>query len=186
MGDSVMVWFAVAVLLFWSMGAYNRLVRFRSQGIAAFSVLEGLFNQHVLLVKNSIPDAGAVDAIPDMSQGHDTARATWIGLAAAAEQFNACLKVVQAQPLNGPKMSALRTAYETLCLSWCRLRDLSSDPGAPGLPSTLQPQWERLDLQTEIARTEFNRRIENYNEAIKQFPALMLAWLFGFKLAQPI
>ncbi len=34
--DSALPWVALAVILFWSVGAYNRLVRLRSQAIAAF------------------------------------------------------------------------------------------------------------------------------------------------------
>lgn len=83
-------------------------------------------------------------------------------------------------------MSALKTALETLCLSWCRLRDLPPDLAGPALPATLQSQWEHLTLQSDIARAEFNRLVANYNEAIEQFPALFLARLFGFKAAQPL
>lgn len=177
MSDSVLVWFVIAVFLFWSMGAYNRLMRLRSQGIVAFAALEGLLNQHLLMLKINFPDAG---------EGHDASSAAWIGLAAAAEQFNASLKVAHTQPLNGPTTSALRTAFETLYLSWSRLQDLPPDLAGSALPSTLQSQWEHIARQADMARTEFNRTVTNYNEAINQFPALLLARVFGFKPAQPI
>lgn len=83
-------------------------------------------------------------------------------------------------------MGALSTALETLYLSWSRLRDLPSDLAGAALPITLQSQWEHVALQAEIARTEFNRMVTNYNQAISQFPALLLAWLFGFRPAQPL
>ncbi|MES2880306.1 MAG: LemA family protein [Pseudomonadota bacterium] len=186
MGDSVIVWFVMAVLLFWAMGAYNRLVRLRSRGILAFAVLEGLFNQYLLIVNTNSPPADQLSTAQDSDQDQDAISVAWRGLVAAAEQFNASLKVSHAQPLNGPTTQALRTAWETLSLSWLRLGDLPPDLAGPALPNQLQSQWEHLSLQTEIARTEFNRRIENYNEAIHQFPALLLAWVFGFKPAQPI
>ncbi len=186
MSDSVMVWFVIAMLFFWSMGAYNRLVRLRAQGIVAFAALEGLFNQCLLMVKTNLPDTGAIHSLHDANQGLDPSSTAWAGLAAAAEQFNACLKMAHAQPLNGPTMSALRTAFETLSLSWSRLRDLPPDLAGPALPGPLQSQWEQLALQSELARAEFNKRVVNYNEAIDQFPALLLAWVFGFKPAQPI
>lgn len=185
MSDSVLAWFAIAVLLFWSMGAYNRLMRLRSQGIVAFAALEGVFNQYVLMVKTYCPDAGVANSTYGADPAYDAAGA-WAGLAAAAEQLNASLKVAHAQPLNGPTMSALRTAHETLCASWSRLQNMPPDLAGPALPNTLQTQWEHVAFQAEMTRTEFNRRIENYNEAIAQFPALLLAWVFGFKPAQPI
>lgn len=186
MSDSVMVWVSVALMLFWSMGAYNRLMRLRSQGIVAFAALEGLFNQYVLLVKKNLPDAvEALDAY-DPGQRHNSSSAAWAGLAAAAEQFNASLKAAHARPLNGPTTNALKTAFQTLCLSWSRLQDLPPDLAGPALPNFLQSQWEHIALQSEIARAEFNKTVTNYNEAINQFPALLLAWVFGFKPAQPI
>ncbi len=175
MNNSVMAWGAIAVLLFWSIGAYNRLMRLRSQGIAAFAALEALFNQHLLMVKTHFSDSG-----------DDPACAARAGLAAAAEQFNASLKVARVQPLNGAVMSALKTAHETLSLSWSRLQDLPPDLAGPALPLTLQSEWEQVQRQAEAARIEFNRLVTNYNDAIAQFPAMMLATVFGFKPAQPI
>lgn len=186
MSDSVMVWVFIALLLFWSMGAYNRLVRLRFQGIAAFAALESLLNQYVLMVKANFPDALVFIAPRDERQGDDAFLDAWTGLTAAADQFTASLKMAHAKPLNGPTMLALRTALDTLCLCWARLRDLPPDLAGAPLPSALQSQWEHVALQAEMASTEFNRQVENYNEAIHQFPALLLAWVFGFKSAQPI
>lgn len=191
MSNSVMVWIAIAVLLFWSMGAYNRLMRLRSQGILAFAALEALLSQLVVTVKANLPEAAVAADVPSDLPAHDASAAFSAacgGLVAAAEQFNVSLKVAHARPLNGPTTSALKTAFETLCLSWSRLLALSADLAGPALPVTLQLQlqWEQIAVQVEVARTEFNRRVENYNEAISQFPALLLAWVFGFKPAQPI
>lgn len=186
MSDSLMVWLAIAVLLFWSMGAYNRLVRLRSQGLVAFAALEGLLHQYLELVKTNCPDAGEANADPAARPEQDAFSAAWAALAAAAEQFNASLKVVHAQPLKGPTMLALGTALETLRLSWSRLQNLPADLAGPALPASLQSQWEQLASQIDLARAEFNGRVVNYNEAIAQFPALLLAWVFGFKPAQPI
>lgn len=185
MGDSVLLWLFIALMVFWAMGAYNRLVRLRFQGIAAFAALEILLSQYVLMVKKNFPPADAfID--PHAESKDDAFLSAWTGLAAAADQFSVSLKMAHAKPLNGSTMLALRTALETLCLCWCRLRDLPPDLTSSSLSNTLQSQWEHVALQSEMASTEFNRQVENYNEAIHQFPALLLAWIFGFKSAQPI
>jgi LemA protein len=186
MSDSVAVWFVIAVLLFWSMGAYNRLMRLRSLGLVAFAALEGLLNQYGLLVNTNFPDADVARSLPDSSQAQNLSAGAWVGLAAAVEQLNATLKMAHAQPLKGSAMGALRTAFEALCLSWTRLRDLPPDLAGSAPPGTLQSQWEQVTAQVDVARTEFNKRVVNYNEAIAQFPALLLAKLSGFKPAQPI
>jgi LemA protein len=186
MKDSVVFWFAVAVLLFWAMGAYNRLMRLRSRGIVAFATLEGLFNQFLSMVKTNYPATGASPDLHPVDQGNDALFVAWTALAAAADQFKASLKVAHSQPLNGPTMSALRTAFETLCLSWLRLRNLPPDLVGAAVPETLQSQWELVAVQVEMARNEFNSAVTNYNEATNQFPALLLARVFGFKPAQPL
>ncbi len=186
MSDSVLFWIAVAVLLFWAVGAYNRLVRCRSQGLMAFSVLAGLFNQHLLLVKTHAPDARDTGVALDSDFGNTTALTAWSALNAAADQFKASLKVAQIQPLNAPAMRALKTAFETLCVSRIRVCELPGEELEPALVQTLTTQWEQVAVMADRARADFNRAVEQYNAAINQFPALLLAWLFGFKPAQTL
>ena len=178
MSDSVIVWLGLAVLLFWAMGAYNRLVRFRSQGLQAFASLEGLLNQYGVLVKNHAPDTEALE--------RGEVAAVWVELTTAAEQFAAALKVAQTQPLNAFTMKKLHTALDALLLAWDRLQGLPADLAEPAVPPALLVQWAQVSVQMEMARSEFNQRVVNYNEAIQQFPALLLAWMVGFKPAQPI
>ena len=186
MNASVAPWFVFALLLFWAMGAYNRLVRLRFRGIAAFANLESFFNQHILMVKTNVPEWSAA-AMPGIALAdNDASVAAWAALAAAADQFSASLRVAHTRPLNGPTMSALRTAFETLCLSWLRLRDLPVELAGAAIPDNLQSQWEIVAVQVEMARSDFNRTVTNYNQAINQFPALLLARVFGFKPAKPI
>ncbi|MEO8121603.1 MAG: LemA family protein, partial [Rhodoferax sp.] len=146
---------------------------------------EALLNQYITMVKTNLPETGGANDAHLDSQVHE-ASAAWAGLAAAVEQFNASLKVAHAHPLQGPTMRALSTALDTLYLSWSRLRDLPADLAGPTLPDMLSSQWEQVAAQVEAARIEFNCRVGNYNEAIDQFPARVLAWVFGFKSAQPI
>ena len=83
-------------------------------------------------------------------------------------------------------MKALSTAHGTLCESWARVRGLPSYLVDPAWLQTLQAQWEPLALRTDLARADFKQKVTLYNEAIGQFPALLLVWLFGFKPAQAL
>ena len=42
-------------------------------------------------------------------------------------------------------------------------------------------EWNHLVLQVAAAAEEFNQTVQHYNDAVRQFPAVLLAWLFGFK-----
>ena len=166
MSSSVSLWFGAAVLLFWAVGAYNRLVRLRSQGIAAFAVLEGLVNQFMPMASPEVTDSAA--------------------LVAAADQCRVALKMCRSQPLHGATIGALTMAYETMCLSWSRQRQHGPRGSAPESSEDLPLQWDQLVVQTEMARTEFNKTVARYNAAVSQFPAVLLARLFGFRPAQPM
>lgn len=185
MSDFFIFWTALAVLLFWSFGAYNRLVRLRSQAIAAFPAIESQFRQYVALVQASFPDG------PPLTGGEQALiRAelisAWAGLVGATEQFEASLRVARVRPLNASTMRALTLAQQTLFTSWLRLKNEPHDLAGALLPETLQLQWERISQQADSVKLEFNHHVSAYNEAIAQFPARLLAWLFGFKPAQSI
>jgi LemA protein len=185
MSNSVMFWLLVAALLFWAVGAHNRLMRLRSQGIVAFTAFEALLNQYLLLVRENLPSTDVGLGVR-ASLDNDPGVAAWAALVAAADQFRASLKVARTQPLNGPTTSALSTAIETLRLSWLRLRNLPPDLAGSALPETLLTQWAQLSLQAEVARNNFNKAVLNYNDAIGQFPAILLAGVLGFRPAQQI
>lgn len=175
MSSSVALWAVLAVALFWSVGAYNRLVRLRSQAIGAFGALDGQFRRYIALVQTSFPVLAA---------GHVTAARA--GLGGAMSQFESSLKVACERPLDEAAMRALETAHETLCMSWSRVQNEPPDLAGAPLPDTLQLQWEHISQQAGNAREEFDRRVVAYNEAIAQFPARLLAWLFGFRRAKSI
>jgi LemA protein len=179
-------WTVLAVILFWSFGAYNRLVRLRSQAIAAFPAIENQFRQYVTLVQANFP--GGLLPLAGEAQAHLRAEliSAWAGLVGATEQFEVSLRVARARPLNAETMGALVLAQQTLFTSWLRLRNEPPDLAGALLPENLQMQWERIAQQADRARLEFNQHVTAYNDAIEQFPARLLAWLFGFKPAQLI
>ena len=166
MSSSAFLWIGVAVLLFWAVGAYNRLVRLRSQGIATFAVLENLLNQFAPMASPEVTDSAA--------------------LVAAADQCRVALKMCRSQPLHGATIGALTIAYETMCLRWSRQRPRAPGRSDPAQTEAVPLHWEQLVVQTELARTEFNKTVARYNAAVSQFPAVLLARLFGFRPAQPM
>lgn len=176
MNSSVFFWLGLALLVFWAMGAYNRLVRLRSQGLLAFGLMEGLFRQHVALVTVNLPieaDAG------------DGAAAQPVELAAACEHFSTVLKKTRNQPLNGALIEALKQAYDAMLLAQRHL-DAHAWGGGQGAVERWRIQCEQIQTQIELARADFNRQIEAYNEAIGEFPAILLVWLIGFKPAKSL
>lgn len=163
-----------AVLLFWAVGAYNRLVRLRARAIEAFAAMEQQFLLYLALVRSGLtPEEG--EAPPVLA-----------GLLGAAGQFDSSLKAARQQPLDDLAARALVAAHEALNEAWSRLRGEPPDLAGAPLPDTLQQQWQHIARQVETVRGEFNRCVLDYNAAIDLFPARLLAALFQFKHAHTI
>ncbi len=182
MNYPIAAWLALGVALFWSVGAYNRLVRLRSAALAAFQVLGEALAAYVVLVNDCfMPSSGALP-VPTTQTLDGAAAATWVGLQAASTQFDASLQVARRQPLDAAGMAALQTALAVLQAAWRRAPSgFVERPLA--LPAALQAQWSERDQQVAHARAAFNRAVLAYNAAIAQFPAVLMARLFAFREA---
>ena len=182
MPTSLVIWSLAALLLFWSIGAYNRLVRLRSGAIEAFAALETQLGKHVELVRECLPSEHAMDAHTQPGDLTDDIAALWIVRRGAARQFSASLAAARAKPLENGAIAALAAAREVLFMAWQRACE-TQDLGGSSVPDTLRTQWEHLVLQTTGVLDSFNLAVERYNDAIKQFPASVMASMYGFKPA---
>jgi LemA protein len=106
----------------------------------------------------------------------------WAGLHGAAAQCATSLAAARGRPLEPQGIAALAAARDVLGMAWERAeRDDAHDLAGPRLPETVIAQRAQLALQTHSAVAAFNQAVARYNEGIAQFPAVVLAWLFGFK-----
>ncbi|MDE2607127.1 MAG: LemA family protein [Burkholderiales bacterium] len=169
-----------AFTLFWAVGAYNRLVRLRSDANTAFAALEAELARQVKLVQECIPPE------EEQPQSQFTGgSAFWGGLQGAAAQLAATLASARARPLDPERIAALAAAQEVLTMAWDRAeRDDAHDLAGPRLPATFGGERQQLVRMTLAATEHFNQAVHRYNEAITQFPAALLAWLFGFHPAR--
>ena len=177
MPTSVVLWSLAAVLLFWTVGAYNRLMRLRADANAAFVNLGAELARQVDLVHNHLPSPEATQPAPLDGEG-----AFWAGLHGAAGQLAASLGAARLRPLEPDGIAALNSAQDVLAMAWERAeRDDAHDLAGPRLPDTVLARRAQLELQVHAATEHFNLAVARYNHGIAQFPAALLAWLFGFK-----
>ena len=178
MSVSLGLWLGLAVLVFWTLGAYNRMVKMRSQAIAAFTPVDAQLLQCIALVQAQLPLA--------VQGGTPATQQLWLGLGGASQQFEASLKMLRPRPLDAAFMAPLHTAHETLRQSWLRVQAAAPDLAGDLIPQALLAQWDQIDVQLSLAAREFDDKVAAYNEAVAQFPAVLLAWLFSFKPASPV
>lgn len=183
---------AVGVLFFWSVGAYNRLVRLRKAVRTTFATLDEQLMRQLVLVQSSMPETfrGSLKTSPGELQ--DTVTAAWTRLQAASEQFSAALAQSRRTNMDVPSTASLVMAHEALRSAWTAA--LADAVPADAVPSAerLQERWMRLLHQAMPLRTAYNDAAAHYNQAIGAFPALLLARGFGFvpagslsRLAEP-
>ena len=158
-----------AALLFWVVGAYNRLVRLRGAIVRRFVPVDEQFKLRHALLQQQI-DALA-PALPSAAPRIDTLRA-------ASLQVDAACAHARLRPGAAGAISSLRMADEILADARARLPVQSM----PGLDLTeLNAQLVASDTTLAFARRQFNEAVASYNHAVTQFPTVMIVGLFGFR-----
>jgi len=198
--ESFFTWLAVALLLCWFVGAYNRLVQLRVVALQAFATLDAALVRQLDFV-NASASAGTDGVLPTRSvvvaSSEDLLR---VALQASARQFTALLSATRLRPLDPGVIAALSTSLHVMLSAWQRsypdavttfdADGTLSQSAAPGSPPefVLPPQmpWPEPSAAAEIARGQFNLAVAQYNAAVAQFPAVLIASLFRLRPAGPI
>ncbi len=192
MWSSPLFWIVFAIAAFWALGAYNRLMRLRSAVVQAF----GSFDAHMVRQLSLMGEYGAAQAVQQAPSAGGT-EPEMAALQGATTQLSASLAMARARPLQPDAVAALAAAREVLHASWQKATHISgqatraqtsvaiADADAPPVsPSLWQVRWDEHVLQNDQAMRVFNEAVLHYNAAIAQFPANLLAWVFGFKAAR--
>ena len=184
-------WVVVAVLVFWSVGAYNRLVRLRAAIKQAFTATESHIRQRDALLAQW---AEASRAQASRAQATGESHAADAVLAACA-QVLAASDHARAWPSGARAIAGLRLAEEVLGDARARLNTelAAMAPLVPMSPMSLTrpviaptPQAEALaavDASLGFARHQYNDAAQTYNDAVAQFPTWVIAGVFGFRAA---
>lgn len=166
-----------AVLVFWMVGAYNRLVALRGAIGSAWAQVDELLSRRresvvPLLIALREPLGGEHDALD--------------GLLAAQAQVQAAADAVRARVISPPNVAALAAAEGVLVSALARLRARvdHDEPlrQGPDIGERLRELHE-LDQRLAFARQAFNAAGQAYDEALRQFPTRLLRPLFAFEAA---
>ena len=169
--SAIVSWAVAAVLLFWMVGAYNRLVGLRSALVRSFAPVEAQFRQrHALLLRlvDALALAGA--AVPAPVEA----------LRAACTQAESACTRARGRPAAIGMITSLRLAddilgevRQRLPAAW--LADMAL--------AELNAELAAGDSTLAFARRQFNACVEEYNLAVRQFPTWLIAGLFRFRRA---
>ena len=167
----------IAVLLFWAVGAYNRLVRLRNAIGNAFAQIDVQLKRRYDLIPNLVETA---------KKYLEHERETLEAVTAARNQARAAADVARGRPSDAGAMKSLGVAEQVLSGAMGRLMALVEAYPELKADQTLRELSEELtstENKVAFSRQLFNDATLDYNNAAQQFPTSVLAGLFGFREA---
>ncbi|MDO8419132.1 MAG: LemA family protein [Rubrivivax sp.] len=168
---------AAAVLVFWMLGAYNRLVTLRTDIGQAWATLEEALRQRgdtvvsllAALREPLAAEHGALDALLAAQEGSTHATAAMAARPVAEDR---------ASDWVAAESALTAAASRTLALVEQQAELRAREPVAG-----LVHAWRELEPRLVFRRQKFNEAAFTYNAALAQFPTRLLVALFGFRRA---
>jgi len=165
---------ALALLVFWAVGAYNRLVRLKNTIANAFGQIDVQLKRRYDLIPN------LVEAAKKYLQ-HE--RATLEAVTLARNQAKSASDVVRSKPADATAVTALAAAEQVLEGSLGRffaLTEAYPELKADQTIAELSEELTSTENKVAFSRQAYNDAVLDYNNAQGQFPALLIAGLFSF------
>jgi LemA protein len=179
-------WALMALTVFWALGAYNRLVRLRADMVRALQTLVAQWQLNAQRIRDELSSLSHTNESDSAWASLGDATQSWRPLALATKQLQACLTGVQTKPNMMPPLddlASVRAAHELLHSAWQRLVTSQDDLAGAAVPQSLAQLWQQQNLLAQEKHNSYNHCVQRFNGAIEQFPAIFLAWIFGFSAA---
>ena len=183
MNGTLVLSITAALVAFWSVGVYNRLMRWRARGFDALGSLEKHMKQYSAVVELHLAASGLVTASGPGAANSSNLPEIWATLLSRLDELELAFKTVRANPLSSASMERLRLASESVQQTWIHVCNLPADLAGPAVPGPLCAQWDAITVKVENARNGLNQILTKYNEAIHQFPARVAARVMRFEPA---
>jgi LemA protein len=168
---------AAAVLLFWVVGAYNRLMALRTHiGDACRQV-------GTLLQARAAAADVLVKAASELMPSEQAALDAWLS---AHQQVGAAVDALGAKPVVAALAAQLLGAEAAQAAAGARVSALIDQVPALQADSANQAVRESLrdlDARLVFARQLFNDSAQRYNDAVREWPTRVLARALGFGTA---
>lgn len=175
MWSSPLFWILVAVMVFWALGAYNRLVRLRAAAQAADTQWQEVLRRWIQMSRAW--RAAAPLQAADLADG--ASLAVNERLEHASQVLEVALAAAQAQGGERLPSDPEWDACRALLAAWTdMLANAGGTEGAEMAP--WRAQAAELQSVTTIAARNAEDAMQAYQAAIGQFPASVLARVCGF------
>ena len=180
MSGSIYLWLGIAVLVFWCVGVYNRLMRLRARGFAAFGSVEkhlGTFDTLLQTYALAAQDGAAKTAQSDSLPGE------WAVLMEKLHALESAGKSARAAPLQPQPLAAMGLAIDAVLQEWQLISSEPADLAGSPVPESMRIQWDDASTRAQAARAALNLITQRYNESLQEIPARFIVGILGFKPA---
>jgi LemA protein len=171
--ETIIVLVIVALVAFWLVGIYNKLVTLRNRFKNAFSQIEVQLKRRYDLIPNLVETAKAY-----MSHERETLEA----VIAARNQALAGLQAAAADPGNADAIKQLASAEGALGGALGRLNVvMEAYPDLKANQNMMQLSEELTSTENKVAfsRQAYNDQVTEYNTYKQSFPPVLFATFFG-------
>ena len=132
-------WLLLALAVFWSLGAYNRLVRLRSAVGQQFVSLESVLLQYQEVVQQAVTSASTSPQLWGNSYSAESDVDLWTRLQICAGLLTVAMARMQTHPLEPDSSQSLQDAAAALHQAWASL--IHPDAFYVNVPEALQQRW---------------------------------------------
>jgi LemA protein len=167
----------IAVIVFWAIGIYNRLVNERNRVKNAFAQIDVQLTRRYDLIPN------LVEVVKGYMK-HE--RETLEAVINARNSASASLDAAKADPANAQMIKELGASEGALTSALGRMFALSEAyPDLKANQNMMQLQEELASTENKVAfsRQAFNDSVLQYNNSAENFPNSIIAGFFSFALA---
>ncbi len=170
--DTLMAMAAGALLVFWAVGAHNRLVRLKHAVAKAYEQVDAQLQQRQELLARWLTGAGGLD------EAHAAE------LAEASRLMQAAMDQARLRPATVAPALALQVAEHRVDAELAALwqsPDLQERVPADADLRQLVLDLVQLESRLELMAEPYHQAVQAFNEAAQEFPAWLIARLAGIK-----
>ncbi|NQW40396.1 MAG: LemA family protein [Cryomorphaceae bacterium] len=162
-----------ALLVFWSIGAYNRLVSLSESTESQWANVQSAYQRRADLIPNLIATVkGYADFEQETLKGVIEARSKATSVQVNADDLTP-ERIAAFQKAQGE----LKGALSRLLVTVERYPDLKANQNFLALQSQLEGTENRINVE----RDRFNEQVRSFNSAVKRIPTSIVASIGGFE-----
>lgn len=173
---ALIFWAGLALAFFWTVGAYNRLMKLRAQVLQKAQALATHLIHYVEWVKLQLPEYNSASVFAEQVQDLQAERA-WQRINKSLEEASRVLLQFQTRPLDEKGQTQMAMTIEGVDQFWAHLVAQEPDLAGLAIPEPQRAQWQALLIHRSSASNDYNLAVQAYHRALAHAPERWLAKL---------